>query len=147
MDVSDFDFHLPSELIAQHPPPDRSGARLLRLDRETGAIEHSSIAALPALLAPGDLLVVNDTRVFPARLLGRRVPSGGAVECLLTRRLEDETWECLMHPGQKLRVGSRVIFDGPPALFAEVLERRFHGRRVIRLWTDAGSNVDEVVDA
>jgi len=129
------------------PPADRSGARLLRLERHTGAVAHSSIAALPELLAPGDLLVVNDTRVFPARLLGRRVPSGGAVECLLIRRFDDGSWEGLMHPGQKLRVGTRVTFDGPTPLHAEVLERRFHGRRLIRLWTDDGSSVDDVVDA
>jgi S-adenosylmethionine:tRNA ribosyltransferase-isomerase len=98
-------------------------------------------------LAPGDLLVVNNTRVFPARLLGRRVPSGGAVECLLIRRVDDGTWEALMHPGQKLRVGTRVIFDGPTPLHAEVLERRFHGRRLIRLWTEDGSSVDDGVDA
>src|SRR4051812_50003750 len=86
MDVRDFDFDLPAELIAQEPTPDRGAARLLYLDRRCGALTHTHITALPALLQPGDLVVVNNTRVFPARLIGRRVPSGGAVECLLVRR-------------------------------------------------------------
>jgi S-adenosylmethionine:tRNA ribosyltransferase-isomerase len=146
VDVADFDYELPAELIAQEPAADRSAARLLRLDRQTGATAHSSIASLPDFLVPGDLLVVNDTRVFPARLLGRRVPSGGSVECLLIARLNDDVWEALMHPGQKLRIGGRVVFGGSPEIHGEVLERKFHGRRVIRLWTNDGSSVDEAVD-
>lgn len=117
------------------------------LGRDTGAISHHIVTALPDLLRPGDLLVVNNSRVFPARLLGRRVPSGGAVECLLVARLDDDRWECLMHPGQKLKPGATVVFEGARVMHGEVLERRFHGRRVIRLWTDDGSPVDEVVDA
>ncbi len=131
------------------------------------------MSALPERLRAGDLVVVNNTRVFPARLLGRRVPSGGAVECLLVRRLGSDpnpehmrssgseldpqiwghgvrpgdVWEALMHPGQKLRPGARVVFEGVRTLHAEVLEQRFFGRRVIRLWTDDGSPVDEAVDA
>src|SRR5437763_6869237 len=134
MDVRDFDFDLPPELIAQEPPAVRGGARLLHLDRESGAIAHTLVSALPDLLRAGDLVVVNNTRVFPARLLGRRVPSGGAVECLLIARLPDGTWEALMHPGQKLRPGSRLVFGGAATLHGEVVERRFYGRRVIRLW-------------
>jgi len=88
MDVRDFDFELPPELIAQEPSAERGGARLLHLDRRTGVIAHTRVSALPDLLRPGDLVVVNNTRVFPARLLGRRVPSGGAVECLLIQHLE-----------------------------------------------------------
>jgi len=151
--VRDFDFDLPSELIAQEPAADRSGARLLHLPRHTGAITHSVVSALPGLLRAGDLLVVNNTRVFPARLLGRRVPSGGAVECLLIARLDPgedsgggERWEALMHPGQKLKPGAEVVFDGDALLHGEVLDRRFFGRRVIRLWTDGGSSVQDVVD-
>src|SRR5438552_8125984 len=147
MDVRAFDFELPSELIAQEPAPDRAGARLLLLQRDTGAISHTAVTALPGLLARGDLLVVNNTRVFPARLLGHRVPSGGAVECLLIARLPDGTWEALMHPGQKLRPGSRVVFGGAATLHGEVVARRFYGRRVIRLWTEDGTHVDDVVDA
>src|SRR5215470_15196404 len=87
MDVREFDFDLPPELIAQEPPRDRGGSRLLHLDRATAALHHTAMAALPDLLRAGDLVVVNDTRVFPARLIGRRVPSGGGVECLLVQRL------------------------------------------------------------
>ena len=89
MDVRDFDFDLPPELIAQEPPPERGGSRLLLLNRATGSVTHTRVASLPDVLRAGDLVVVNDTRVFPARLIGRRVPSGGVVECLLVRRLAD----------------------------------------------------------
>jgi S-adenosylmethionine:tRNA ribosyltransferase-isomerase len=159
MDVRDFDFELPTDLIAQEPAADRSSSRLLHLDRETGALTHSRFTALPEYLTPGDLLVVNDTRVFPARLLGRRVPTGGAVECLLIRRCDGNHWEALVHPGQKLKPGAQVVFDAPPShvprsgaagshsLRAEILERRFHGRRLVRLWTDGSAAVDDVVDA
>ncbi len=157
MDVRDFFFELPPELIAQEAPADRASARLLALDRVTGAVVHRRIADLPSLLRPGDLLVVNDTRVFPARLLGRREPSGGGVECLLVARLSavgpaEETWEALMHPGQKLKPGARVRFSreaagGVAVLHGEVLDRHFHGRRSIRLWTDDGTRVEQAVDA
>src|SRR5215471_13350929 len=104
MDVRGFDFDLPADLIAQEPAAHRSGARLLHLERSTGSIAHSTIGELPQLLQPGDVVVVNNTRVFPARLIGRRVPSGGAVECLLISRLGTEDgrslWEALVHPGQ-----------------------------------------------
>jgi S-adenosylmethionine:tRNA ribosyltransferase-isomerase len=146
MKVSDFDFDLPAELIAQEPAV-RGESRLLVLDRARGERTHASIADLPEWLRAGDVLAVNDTRVFPARLLGRRVPSGGAVECLLVGRLEGDRWDALMHPGQKLREGSRVAFGtSPRELHAEVLERRFHGRRTIRLWTEDGAGIDERVD-
>jgi S-adenosylmethionine:tRNA ribosyltransferase-isomerase len=152
MHVSEFDFELPADLVAQHPPIERGGARLLQLSRQTGAVVHTSVSALPSLLTPGDLLVVNDTRVFPARLLGRREPSGGAVECLLVARTrsvrpDDEVWEALVHPGQKLKPGARVVFGQPAALRGEILEQRFFGRRFVRLWTEDGSPVDQVVDA
>ena len=148
MDVRDFDFDLPPGLIAQEPAADRSSSRLLQVDRATGALADHRFADLPELLSPGDLLVVNDTRVFPARLLGRRVPSGGAVECLLLRRCDEDHWEALVHPGQKLAPGAQVLFGSSPpqTLRAEILERRFHGRRLIRLWTDSGAAVDDVVD-
>ncbi len=154
MQVSDFDFDLPAESIAQEPPPQRGESRLLRLERTTGAVAHSSVADLPALLRAGDLLVVNNTRVFPARLLGHRDPSGGAVECLLVARQPSDTeqpdtelWEALVHPGQKLKPGARIVFDGPIALHGEVLERRFFGRRLVRLWTPDGGPVQGAVDA
>jgi len=148
--VSDFDFELPPELIAQNAAP-RGDSRLLTLDRSTGAIRHGAVGDLPSLLRAGDLLVVNDTRVFPARLLGRRVPSGGAVECLLLGERvggEPGTWDALMHPGQKLKPGSIVEFTGSAGtLKAEVLARRFQGRRTIRLWSDSSSSVVALIDA
>jgi S-adenosylmethionine:tRNA ribosyltransferase-isomerase len=147
MNVRDFDFHLPSELIAQEPPADRSGSRMLSLNRATGVITHTTTGALPEFLESGDVLVINNTRVFPARLIGRRVPSGGAVECLLIGHVETDRWEALVHPGQKLRPGAHVVFEGTHTLHGEILEQRFHGRRLIRLWTDDGLPVDEVVDA
>jgi S-adenosylmethionine:tRNA ribosyltransferase-isomerase len=157
MDVRDFDFALPPELIAQEPPADRGTSRMLYLDRRTGAVVHSTVEHLPRFLGQGDVLVVNNTRVFPARLLGCRVPSGGAVECLLVGRVADaevpspsgegQYWHALMHPGQKLRPGARVRFGQAPVIHGEVIERRFHGRRVIRLWTSDGRSIDAAVDA
>ena len=147
MKVSDFDFELPPELIAQEPASERGAARLLHVARETGALSHSAASSLPDFLQPGDLIVVNNTRVFPARLLGRRVPSGGAVECLLVARVDGDVWEALVHPGQRLKPGGRVTFEGARTLHADILEHRFFGRRLIRLWTDDGSSVDETVDA
>jgi S-adenosylmethionine:tRNA ribosyltransferase-isomerase len=159
--VSDFDFHLPDELIAQEPAP-RGASRLLALDPATGSMEHTTIGALPSLLRPGDVLVVNTSRVFAARLLGHRVPTGGSVECLLLSRILDggplgdagprspnsQTWTALMHPGQKLKPGTRVRFNGEAGvLIADVLERHFHGRRTIRLWTASSGEVDALVDA
>ena len=146
--VSHFDFDLPDELIAQQALP-RGESRLMQLDRGTGAVRHRRIEELPELLNPGDVLVVNDTRVFPARLLGRREPSGGAVECLLLSGSgSGDIWDALMHPGQKLKPGARVRFEGPAGvLMGEVLERRFHGRRTIRLWSESSASVDALIDA
>ena len=144
---SDFDFELPEALIAQDPPPARGDSRLLVLSRRDGAIEHTAFSCLPAQLRAGDLLVVNNTKVFPARLLGRRLPSGGAVECLLVRPLVDGVWEALMHPGQKLKPGARVVFEnGDARLHGEVLAQHFHGRRTIRLWADVGADLTAVID-
>jgi S-adenosylmethionine:tRNA ribosyltransferase-isomerase len=153
--VRDFDFDLPPELIAQEPVHQREAARLFHLDPLTGETSHRRVSDLPRLLRPGDLLVVNNTRVFPARLIGRRLPGGGAVECLLIARAgaeapdtaQGELWEGLVHPGQRLGPGRRLIFEGPTILHGEILERRFHGRRLVRLWTDDGSPVDAAVDA
>lgn len=149
MNVSDFDFDLPDDLIAQEPPAERGASRLLAIDRSRGVIEHGLFAGLPSLLRAGDLLVVNDTRVFPARLLGVRLPGGGAAECFLIRPGDaPDTWIALVHPGQRLREGSRMIFEtGGRRLNAEVLGRHFHGRRTVRLWTDDGSTVRETIDA
>ena len=150
--VRDFDFELPDELIAQDPPAVRGTSRLLRLDRATGQLSHHGVADLAQELRSGDVLVVNNTRVFPARLLGHRDPSGGGVECLLVARLGDaaeggELWEALVSPGQKLKPGARVVFDADDPLRGEILERRPFGRRVVRLWTEGGAPVQQVVDA
>jgi len=164
MNVGDFDFELPPELIAQEAPG-RGTARLLHVDRDSGRLTHTRVTALPDLVRAGDLIVVNNSRVFPARLLGRRVPSGGAVECLLIARMGAggattpdanesdpdsagaEFWEALVHPGQKLKPGARMVFDGGHIVHGEVLERRSFGRRLVRLWTEDGSTLGEAVDA
>jgi len=156
--VRDFDLELPPELIAQEPAAARTEARLLVLPRHEGDPRHARIADLPNLLVSGDLLVVNDTRVFPARLLGHRVPTGGAVECLLMSRVagaesvlpsapHEQLWEALVHPGQKLKPGALVKFEGAVTIHGEILERRFHGRRLVRLWTADESPMDAAVDA
>ena len=160
MDVADFDFTLPDEQIAQEPPTARGSSRLLVLHRTTGAIEHTMFSAVVDQLGAGDLLVVNNTRVFPARLLGHRVPSGGAVEALLlgvgpdlevasdhSLAVGSSTWDALVHPGQKLKPGARVLFERDGAeLHGEILARHFFGRRTIRLWTNDGSDVARAID-
>jgi S-adenosylmethionine:tRNA ribosyltransferase-isomerase len=152
--VDAFDFALPAELIAQEAV-ERGASRLLVLDRHTSAVSHASVRDLPQWLRRGDLLVANDTRVFPARLIGRRVPSGGAVECLLLERENagvppsaEHIWSALVHPGQKLKPGALVRFEHERgALMAEILEQHFFGRRRIRLWAETGGDVDTLVDA
>ena len=149
MNVSEFDFDLPPGLIAQ-APAERGASRLLVLRRHSTEIEHSTVARLPDLLRDGDLLVVNDTKVFPARLLGTRVPGGGTAECLLLSKLDGDRWDALVHPGQKLTPGARMIFSSPASdgeLHAEILAQHFHGRRTIRLWSDHGRSVDALVDS
>ena len=222
MRTSDFDFYLPDELIAQEPPNPRGSSRLLVLDRSTGEVQDRNFTDLPEFLNPQDLLVLNTTRVFPARLLGQRDPTGGGVECLLIRELPtpdrqrptsnsqlpsgdteaaeaveasssdmtegasscspaatdggleggrsgdvrpispdaaNETlgvgswevgsslWEALVHPGHKLKPGARMVFESAGRrLHGEVLSRHFHGRRIVRLWTDDGSPVTDAVE-
>jgi S-adenosylmethionine:tRNA ribosyltransferase-isomerase len=145
--LRDFDFDLPEHLIAQEPAATRGTSRLLVVDRRTRSWTHHVIGDLPSLLEPGDLLVVNDSRVVPARLLGHRDPSGGNVECLLLRRLDAERWDALMHPGQKMKPGTRARFGEPPwTLVAEVLSQHTFGRRTIRLVREGGGEVDEAID-
>ena len=147
MRVADFDFLLPDELIAQRAAP-RGESRLLTLDRATGAIEHGAIVDLLRCLHEGDVLVANNTRVFPARLQGVRVPSGGSVECmLLEREGSGDVWSALVHPGQKLKPGAKMRFArGGCALMGEVLERKFYGRRSVRLWSEGGEPVESLID-
>jgi S-adenosylmethionine:tRNA ribosyltransferase-isomerase len=148
--VSDFDFPLPPASIAQDPRP-RGTSRLLVVDRRAGTFVERRITDVPSLLAPGDLIVANDTRVFPARLIGTRVPSGGAAECFLLERVSGDEWQALVHPGQKLKPGARLLFSDEAKapgvrLHAEVLEQRFFGRRLVRFEVDGASSVDEAVD-
>jgi S-adenosylmethionine:tRNA ribosyltransferase-isomerase len=149
VNVTDFDFDLPDALIAQEPSPARGGSRLMAIERSGPAIRHLGFSDLPSLLREGDLLVVNDTRVFPARLIGIRLPGRGAAECFLVRPADEpDIWIALVHPGQRLREGSRMVFESNGRrLHAEITGRHFHGRRTVRLWTDDGSLVRDTIDA
>ena len=139
--VSDFDFHLPPELIAQQPPPERGLSRMLVLHRATGALRDALFADLPSLLQPGDLLVLNNSRVIPARLFAhrttvrdRQAPTA-LVEVLLTEPTAAYTWRALVRPGKKIPIGELLVFpasDGEIVLKAEVVERGERGERVIR---------------
>ena len=113
MRTSDFDYHLPQELIAQTPAEPRDASRLLVMDRRTGVTEHRLFPDIGDHLRPGDLLVLNRSRVIPARLHGTRANSGGRVELLLLRQKSPGLWEALGRPGRRLRPGDRVVFDGP----------------------------------
>jgi S-adenosylmethionine:tRNA ribosyltransferase-isomerase len=146
MKVADFSFDLPADLIAQFPPAERGASRLLVLDRQHGSVTHAAVRDVAGFLVAGDLMVFNDTRVFPARLIGEREPGGGAVEVMLVSRVDDDRWEALVHPGQRMRPGRRVRFErGGRTLHGEVLEERFFGRRLVRFWTrDAGTVMDAI---
>lgn len=115
--------------------------------RAGGPVHHTEFRRLAEQLNAGDLLVVNNTKVFPARLLGKRLPGGGAAECLLLRREGDGVWEALVHPGQRLKEGTRMAFAGGGGeIHGEVLARRFFGRRTVRLWTEDGTDVDDAIE-
>jgi S-adenosylmethionine:tRNA ribosyltransferase-isomerase len=139
--VDDFDFELPAELIAQQPPAERGQSRMLVMDRATGSLRDESFSDLPSLLAPGDLLVLNESRVIPARLYARRTlrrerekPSG-RIEVMLTEPAGENEWRALVRPGRKVAIGERLIFPdakGASALEAEVLERGQFGERLLR---------------
>lgn len=131
MKTSDFYYDLPPELIAQTPLERRDGSRLMVLHRDTGEIEHKHFFDLPQFLRPGDCLVLNDSRVLPARLLGRRDPSGGAVEVLLLVDKGEKKWECLVRPGRKLRPGQKMTFGDGSLLTATVLEELPGGNRIV----------------
>ncbi len=130
MKTSDFYYELPEELIAQTPLERRDASRLMLLDKNTGKTEHRRFYELPELLRAGDCLVLNDSRVLPARLFGHR-PTGGAVEVLLLTDKGDKRWECLVRPGRKARPGDRLIF-GDGELEAEIVEVLEGGNRLIR---------------
>lgn len=128
---SDFYFDLPQELIAQDPLEDRSASRLLVLNRENGEAEHHHFKEITNYLRPGDCLVLNDTKVIPARLLGTKDDTGAAIEVLLLKRRENDVWETLVKPGKKARPGTRLSF-GDGILMAEVLDVVEEGNRLIR---------------
>ena len=139
--VSDFDFDLPEELIAQQPPAERSGARMLQLDRATGAWRDGWFREFPELLRAGDVLVLNDSRVIPARLLGQKAASGGKtsvpgkIEALLTQQVSEWEWTALVRPGRKVLVGDSLVFksqDEATSLEAEVVEHGEFGERLLR---------------
>jgi S-adenosylmethionine:tRNA ribosyltransferase-isomerase len=139
--VDDFDFELPPELIAQEPPAERGQSRMLVMGRATGSLRDKSFSDLPSMLAPGDLLVLNESRVIPARLYARRTlrrerekPSG-RIEVMLTESAAENEWRALVRPGRKVAIGERLVFpeaNGSMALEAEVLERGQFGERLLR---------------
>lgn len=128
---SDFYFELPQELIAQDPLEDRSSSRLLALKKETGEISHHTFRDITGFLKPGDCLVLNDTKVLPARLMGVKEGTGASVEVLLLKRKEKDCWETLVRPGKKARPGTKLIF-GDGLLKAEVLDVLEEGNRLLR---------------
>jgi S-adenosylmethionine:tRNA ribosyltransferase-isomerase len=139
--VDDFDFELPAELIAQQPPAERGQSRMLVMDRATGVLRDASFSDLPSLLAPGDLLVLNDSRVIPARLYARRTlhrereKPTGRIEVMLTEPAGENLWRALVKPGRKVAIGERLVFSGAGeaiTLEAEVLERGQFGERMLR---------------
>ncbi|MBL8290323.1 MAG: tRNA preQ1(34) S-adenosylmethionine ribosyltransferase-isomerase QueA [Bryobacterales bacterium] len=130
--VSEFDYPLPPELIAQEPLADRAASRMLVVDRASGTLADRAFRDLPGYLAPGDCLVVNDTRVFPARLFGHREGFEGQVQVFLVRAQSPDqlTWLCLTRPGRKMRTGEHIVFADD--LHAEILGRNEHGERLVR---------------
>ena len=131
MKTSDFYFDLPDELIAQVPILDRSSSKLMVLDKETGEISHKVFKDIIEYLNPGDCLVLNDTRVIPARLIGSKEDTGGKIEFLLLKRNEDDTWETLVKPGKRAKIGTRFSF-GEGKLIAEVVGMGDDGARIVK---------------
>lgn len=135
MKTSDFYYDLPEELIAQDPLTDRASSRLMLLNKETGERQHTDFHHIIDYLHPGDCLVINDTKVIPARLIGQKEDTGGKVEVLLLKRKENNIWETLVKPGKKARPGARIVF-GDGLLTAEVLEVVEEGNRLIQFSFD-----------
>lgn len=135
MKKEDFYFDLPQELIAQDPLEDRSGSRLLVLDKESGAIEHRTFRDIRQYLEPGDCLVINDTKVIPARLIGSKVGTDAKIEILLLKRRENDIWETLVKPGKKAKPGTKISF-GEGLLIGEVIDIVDEGNRLIQFSYD-----------
>ena len=140
---SDFYFDLPQELIAQDPLEDRSASRLLVLDRKTGAVEHHTFREITNYVRSGDCLVLNNTKVIPARLMGVKEDTGAAIAVLLLKRRDNDVWETLVKPGKKARPGAKIVF-GDGCLRAEVLDVEEEGNRLIRF--DYEGIFEEVLD-
>jgi S-adenosylmethionine:tRNA ribosyltransferase-isomerase len=135
MNVKDFDFYLPEELIAQHPLEDRDSSRLMVLDRKTGEVEHKIFHDVLDYFNEGDTLVLNNTRVLPARLIGEKEETGGKIEFLLLKRVEEDKWECLAKPGKRARVGTAFTF-GSGKLKAIVRKIGEEGNRIVEFLYD-----------
>lgn len=131
MKRQDFNFELPQELIAQDPLEDRSGSRLLVLDKVSGNIEHHVFTEIVDYLMPGDCLVINDTKVIPARLIGTKIDTQAKMEILLLKRREDDIWETLVKPGKKAKIGTKISF-GEGILIGEVVDVVEEGNRLIQ---------------
>lgn len=131
MQTKDFYFDLPKELIAQDPLEDRSSSRLLVLDQKTGALEHKAFRDILQYLTAGDCLVLNNTKVIPARLIGEREQTGAKIELLLLKRKENDIWETLVKPGKKAKIGTKIQFGGG-ILVAEVIDVLEEGNRLIQ---------------
>ncbi|NFO03016.1 tRNA preQ1(34) S-adenosylmethionine ribosyltransferase-isomerase QueA [Clostridium botulinum] len=144
MNVKDFDFYLPEELIAQHPLEKRDTSRLMVLDKETGEISHKNFYDIIDYLNEGDTLVLNNTRVMPARLIGEKEGTGGKIEFLLLKRVDKDRWECLAKPGKSARVGRRFTF-GDGKLKAEVVEVKENGNRIVEFYYEG--IFEEVLDS
>jgi S-adenosylmethionine:tRNA ribosyltransferase-isomerase len=149
--VADFDFELPEDLIAQQPPPERGQSRMLALDRANGAYRDSMFHELPSLLRPGDLLVMNNSRVIPARLFARRTlrrereKPTGRIEVMLTEPAGENKWRALVRPGRKIAIGERLVFPDPTGeilLEAEVVERGLYGERLLQFAPPKNENDD-----
>ncbi|NFG57221.1 tRNA preQ1(34) S-adenosylmethionine ribosyltransferase-isomerase QueA [Clostridium botulinum] len=144
MNVKDFDFYLPEELIAQHPLEKRDTSRLMVLDKETGEISHKNFYDIIDYLNEGDTLVLNNTRVMPARLIGEKEGTGGKIEFLLLKIVDKDRWECLAKPGKSARVGRRFTF-GDGKLKAEVVEVKENGNRIVEFYYEG--IFEEVLDS
>lgn len=135
MNLKDFDFNLPEELIAQHPIEKRDMSRLLVLDKKTGELEHRIFKDILEYLNEGDCLVLNDTKVIPARLIGEKEGSGGKIEFVLLKRIEQDDWEVILRPGKKAKPGARFVF-GNGILTAEIIDILDEGNRRVRFFYD-----------
>ena len=144
MQKSDFYYELPKDRIGQEPAEPRDSARMMVMDRESGALEHKIFRELPSFLEPGDLLVVNNSKVLPARLLGTKEGTGAACEILLLREQESDVWECLAKPGKRLKTGARVVF-GDGILTAEIRETKEDGNKIVA-FTHPGRGFYEAID-